>query len=274
MDQQMIIHAAEQFIDNSPGNLIQKEFALSDVIIGTKIFERPLIGFSSANDPIFLKLKEPAAIGAHFLLPDEWLYGVKSVISFFLPFTKKVKESNQLDHAKPSHEWFHGRIEGQKLVNSLAVFLCAELERSGYPSLVPAVDPRFKWGATIKINEHDNYNEFTSNWSERHAAFIAGLGTFGLSKGLITKVGIAGRIGSVITQLELPASRRDYSEIYEYCSNCGECVRNCPVNAITIENGKNHPICNDYLEELLSMNRPYYGCGKCQVNVSCENGIP
>ncbi len=40
MDQQMIIHALEQFIDNSPGNLIQMEFALSEDIIGTKIFER------------------------------------------------------------------------------------------------------------------------------------------------------------------------------------------------------------------------------------------
>ncbi len=138
--------------------------------------KEPLIGFSSADDPIFLKLKEPSAIGAHFLLPDEWLSGAKSVISFFLPFTKKVKESNQLDHAIPSREWFHGRIEGQKLVNSLAVFLRAELERSGYPSLVPAVDPRFKWGATIKKNDQEIYNEFTSNWSERHAAFIAGIG--------------------------------------------------------------------------------------------------
>ena len=36
-----------------------------------------------------------------------------------------------------------------------------------------------------------------SCWSERHAAFVSGLGTFGLCDGLITPVGKAMRCGSV-----------------------------------------------------------------------------
>ena len=41
----------------------------------------------------------------------------------------------------------------------------------------------------------------TSNWSERHIAYAAGLGTFGLCDGLITPLGKAMRCGSVVARL-------------------------------------------------------------------------
>ena len=47
-----------------------------------------------------------------------------------------------------------------------------------------------------------------SNWSERHIAYAAGLGTFSLSDGFITERGIAHRCGSAVVGLELPASPR------------------------------------------------------------------
>lgn len=74
-----------------------------------------------------------------------------------------------------------------------------------------------------------------SNWSERHIAFVAGLGTFGLSKSLITKRGCAGRYGSVITSLPFKSIRREYDGVYDYCSMCGECIARCPSGAITKE---------------------------------------
>jgi len=113
-----------------------------------------------------------------------------------------------------------------------------------------------------------------SNWSERHVAFVCGLGTFGLSKGLITKSGIAGRFGSILTELYLPPNNREYENIYEYCSMCGICVKNCPANAISIENGKNHNICSEFLNKTAKKYNPRYGCGKCQIGVPCENKIP
>jgi epoxyqueuosine reductase QueG len=103
---------------------------------------------------------------------------------------------------------------------------------------------------------------------------VCGLGTFGLSKGLITRKGIAGRFGSIITELYLSPDKRGYENIYEYCSMCGRCVKNCPVNAITIENGKNHIICSDFLDKTREKYSPRYGCGKCQINVPCEFIIP
>ena len=64
----------------------------------------------------------------------------------------------------------------------------------------------------------------TSLWSERHAAYVCGLRTFGLSKGLITKKGIAGRFTSLITDLPLLADERAYTDVYEYCTRCGACA--------------------------------------------------
>lgn len=39
----------------------------------------------------------------------------------------------------------------------------------------------------------------SSNWSERHAAYVAGLGTFSLNDALITVNGIAHRVGSILS---------------------------------------------------------------------------
>ena len=139
---------------------------------------------------------------------------------------------------------------------------------------MPALDERF-W-AKAGFNEGSPYSEvsFTSNWSERHVAFVCGLGTFGLSKGIITSKGVAGRFGSIITELYLSPQKREYENIYEYCSMCGACIKKCPVNAISIENGKDHIICSKFLDKTAEKYKPRYGCGKCQIGVPCESRIP
>ena len=204
------------------------------------------------------------------MLPKEWLQQSKTVISFFLPFSDEVRKGNRRDMSWPAEEWLHGRIEGQTFVNKLCMHLKSELVSSGYVSLVPTLNERF-WS-----NNYGTYHEirFTSNWSERHVAFVCGIGTFGLSKGLITQKGMAGRFGSISIGLYLSPDKREYENIYEYCSICGNCVKNYPVNAITIENGKNHIICSRFLDKTKEKYMPRYGCGKCQIDVPCESRIP
>jgi len=85
---------------------------------------------------------------------------------------------------------------------------------------------------------------------------------------------VAGRFGSIVTELSLPPDSREYEDIYEYCSMCGKCVKNCPVNAISLENGKNHQLCSEFQNITAEKCKPRYGCGKCQVGVPCESGIP
>jgi epoxyqueuosine reductase len=270
MNKQDIIRIAENYIEQSPDNRISAEIALSEEVAGFKLFNHPLFAFGAAEDAYFSLLKQPQAVGEHFMQPKEWLLSAKSVISFFLPITEEIRKSNANNMTWPSDGWLHARIEGQLLLNKLCQFLKTELERAGYPSIVPAMDERF-WSNT---NGLDHNQFFTSNWSERHAAFVCGLGTFGLSKGLITEHGIAGRFGSVITTLELGPDNRNYTDIYEYCTMCGKCAKNCPVGAISIETGKDHKICSAFLEETKAMHNPRYACGKCQISVPCESKIP
>lgn len=270
MDKQYFIKTAEDFVENSQDNYITKEIAISENVVGMKIFDAPILAFGSVDDEYFTLLKQPSAIGKHFMLPKEWLPQSKTVISFFLPFSEAVKKGNRRNMSWPSEEWLHGRIEGQGLLNKLCMHLKSELINAGYNSVVPTLDERFWSNAN-----HPNHEEkFTSNWSERHAAFVCGLGTFGLSKGLITKKGISGRLGSIITELYLSPDKREYENIYEYCSMCGKCVKNCPANAISIENGKNHIICSEFLDITMEKHKPRYGCGKCQIDVPCESRIP
>lgn len=270
MNREELIRSAERFVENSESNFISRETAISGEVAGMRIFDAPIFAFGSADDKLFEDLKKPSAIGGHFMLPKEWLPNARTVVSFFLPFSEAVKKGNSRDMSWPSSEWLHGRIEGQAMLNRLSAHLSSELTDADYGSIVPATDERFWSNAGTAKRE----GKFTSNWSERHVAFVCGLGTFGLSKGLITRKGVAGRFGSIVTELEIEPDIRDYEGIYEYCSMCGKCAKNCPAGAISLETGKDHPMCSAFLDMTSEKFKPRYGCGKCQVAVPCESGIP
>lgn len=248
---QDLIYGIEDFTLNCKYNIVKDTF---------QIFDRPLIGIADASDPLWDKLKEPEVIGSHHLNPKEWLPTAKSVISYFLPFTKHVYTSNHSD-GLPSKEWLYGRCEGEIFNNELRSHIIELLKSKGGVAMAPALDKRF-----ANINHK-------SNWSERHVAFISGLGTFGLSHTLITNMGTAGRFGSVIVDMEFEPKERVYKEIEEYCAKCGTCINRCPIQAIN-EDYKDKESCSIYLDKMLKLNKPRYGCGKCQTAVPCEHMNP
>jgi epoxyqueuosine reductase QueG len=265
---------AAEFTRQSPANTVPAKKALRARIAGMPIFEEPLFGYASPDDPYFASLKHPGAYSGEFTPPREWMPGAKTVIAFFLPFTAQVRDSNKLDMDWPSPEWLNARIEGQEFTAALTKHIQAYLTREGFQSIAPSWDNRF-WSRSVIPNEEFPLNmTFTSNWSERHVAYACGLGTFGLSKGLITAKGVAGRFGSLLTDMELPPTVRPYSFAEEYCTKCGICAKNCPAGAISLANGKDHIPCKLFLDQTRAAQPPYYGCGKCQVGVPCEKGIP
>jgi epoxyqueuosine reductase QueG len=278
MNKQEVVKLAKSFIETSADNYLKKEISIAEAVVGMKIFDDPIFAIGDAEDEYFVRLKNPVAIGSHFKLPKEWLPQGRTVMSFFLPYTEAVKRGNSQERTWPAPEWLHGRYEGQMLLNKLSRYLQAQLESAGYPSVALSLDKSF-WVKTdvhqdISHDCDDSFLSFTSNWSERHVAFVCGLGTFGLSKGLITVMGMAGRFGSIVTELELAPDKREYVEYDEYCSMCGACSRQCPVNAISMENGKDHQKCSDFLTVVKAKYKPRYGCGKCQVAVPCASSIP
>ncbi|GHT64793.1 (Fe-S)-binding protein [Spirochaetia bacterium] len=273
MERLFLETALKDFINTNSGNFVGKEIALRPDLAGMRIFAEPLIGFAAAEDPYFAELKKPGIIGPHFLPPREWLPGAATVISLFLPFTETVKAANRQDMSWPALEWLHARIEGQEFQDELCGYMVTLLKGAGFDAAAPMVDPRFV-RASPSITDKTEQGFYTSNWSERHIAYVCGLGTFGLSRGLITAKGVAGRYLSVITTAIFEPDKRPYTGIYDYCTRCGACVRNCPAGAISLEQGKSHPVCSEFVESTREKHRPRFGCGKCQVKAPCESGIP
>ena len=129
MQKEYLIEAVTDFVRKSPDNYIQKEYAITEDLIGTKIYEDPLFAFGAADDEYYSLFKSPEGIGNHFLKLEEWLPSAKTVISFFLPFSEHVKTSNCADKVWPSNEWLHARIEGQNFLCKIAYYLQDELKK-------------------------------------------------------------------------------------------------------------------------------------------------
>ncbi|MBP2664825.1 MAG: queG 7 [Firmicutes bacterium] len=253
MELQTIEQAVTEFIIRTPLNVVP-EIELD------KIYDRPLIGVASAEDGLFETLKADNIVGPHHLTPRKWLPAAQSVISWFLPFSQAVREANRQGEL-PATEWLYARIEGEMVNNALRKFLVEWFQAAGYQAIAPGLDERF---AVVSRK---------SNWSERHVAYVAGLGTFSLNRSFITKAGAAGRLGSVIVTTNITPTLRAYQAYDEYCSKCGACIKRCPARAID-DSGKNNDICAKFVDGTALRFKPRYGCGKCQTGVPCEAAVP
>lgn len=265
MNKENLIQKVNDYVLTAPQNAYHHQF---------RYYDEPLIGFADARDPLFTDYKNPEIIGDIFRTPLEWFPEAVTVISFFLPFSEIVRRSNH-PLGLASDEWMHGRFGGEAFANALRRFTISELESAGGSAMAPHIEPEFKADFTI----------FASNWSERHIAYAAGLGTFSLNRGLITEKGMAGRFASVVTNLHFEPTLRKYPDPFHNCPHtregkCGACIKRCPTGAIT-KNGKAHPPCHQYLfitNPRKDFNEqhdyPYTACGKCQTNVPCETKIP
>jgi epoxyqueuosine reductase len=243
----------------------------------------PLVGFSNGADPLYTFYKQD--IGDFYILPHEFMKhkynkdydpAKLTVVSWILPQTKATKKDHRKETHFPSERWARSRIMGENVNVKLRKHMEEALEAQGYEAVSPMISPTWKGAMSEKYG-------FASTWSERHAAYAAGLGTFGLSDGLITPKGMAMRSGSVIVNEYIQPSARPYENHNEYClflidGACGECIERCPIGAIT-EKGHNKIVCQKYV----NMTNEYilrhfgfdgYGCGLCQTGVPCESRIP
>ena len=294
MKRDSIQKLAEEFIETSPFNHIGPHTNDAEDVYGLRVFDGPLMAIGRADDPYWQKLWEPQIVGAQFMLPTEWVSGAKSVISFFLPATQKIKDETAKDRLKVPKEWLCARTDAQWVLMSLVDLVCETLHAEGYQAIVPSDDPRFTFRGSMRestfggrLNNFKEYGRseeeyeeyiaqpcyarmqsivfppYNSNWSERHVAFVCGLGTFGLSTNLITEKGSSGRFMSVVTDWE--ADRYDvrpYTDYMEYCNRCGKCVTCCPGGAITLE-GKSKKQCHSFFQGFIYSydDVPRYACG-------------
>ncbi|MDP6421154.1 MAG: epoxyqueuosine reductase [SAR202 cluster bacterium] len=275
---QYVEQEIKEFVRTSPENRLP---FVDDYVM----WREPLVKYADGDDPLFDQYK--SIIAPTHLTPREALaqaydkkpedvYGRVSVISWILPAAEGTRKSNRAETEVPGRLWSHTRWYGEKFNETLRNHVAELLVGMGYMAAAPFMQSYFKTFA----NEKGPY----SNWSERHAAYAAGHGTFSLSDGLITEVGIAHRVGSVVTDLELPASTRTATGPYANCLfdagvNCRACIIRCPADAIS-EKGHDKIKCQQYLKDIgyssEALKDGYVnetsvaGCGLCQTKVPCE----
>ena len=245
-------------------------------------FAEPLVGFAAAEDALFFEYK--SVIGDFHLTPAELAaqtegtaWTPRTVISWVLPVSESTRISNRSETTYPSLPWAQTRSHGESFNGSLRRHMVGFLVEAGYRAFAPQFHPAWHEYPETPVG-------VASSWSERHAAYAAGLGTFSLNDALITPRGIAHRLGSVITDLQIEPSPRTYRNHTSNClflreGTCGACIGRCPVGALS-ETGHDKRICRDHvygtipktLGELYQV--PNLGCGLCQTKVPCEAGIP
>ncbi|MBI4289084.1 MAG: epoxyqueuosine reductase [Chloroflexi bacterium] len=248
------------------------------------IFEEPLVGYAAGADPIFSDYKR--IIGPHHLTPQEVMEGATgqrvppeslTVICWVLPIEQETRRANRQQTKEPSLRWAHARVHSDPLMDALRKHLTDLLNNAGYLAVVSVRSPSFK---TFDLN-----GVRTSNWSERHALYAAGLGTFSLADTMITPKGMAMRCGTLTTNLEIPPTPRTAKHHMENClffadGSCRRCIERCPSGAIT-EKGHNKAICRANLLRMKEIFKERYagwegetGCALCQTAVPCESAIP
>jgi len=234
----------------------------------------PLVGFADACHPDILKFKE--TITLTHKLPSDVLSSAKTVIAYFVPFTKELADTNRMEGETASPEWALAYEETNTMFRLMNEFIVEELKGMGYEAAVPPEAFTF------------DQKKLVSNWSQRHFAKAAGLGTFGINNMLITKIGCCGRYGTIVTNLDVePDSQREE----EYCiwkktGRCGVCINRCPSGALTLEGydrQKCYKVLRKNAQRYTEFGSSYFNetgdqpssagsevCGKCAVNVPCS----
>lgn len=283
---------------NSSLNRLPQEYG------GMPIFSAPLIGVSRGDDPIFVKFKEvvaqdhltPVEMWVRNGLPnDERLAPRLRILSIVFPFDRHIREQcNKNDKPMPLELYCLARNLANPFMDQVIDRVIGFLQDQGFQATAGM------GSKTFEVTSHSDSSHFHSNWSERHIAFAAGLGTFSLSETFITDLGCNIRLTSVITDAPLEVTPRLGDGAYGNClhytkGTCGECIAKCPVSAIT-RSGHNKKKCSRFVQRMREkmeerpfrvMMKPHYqrlngvekpvyrvGCALCQFGVPCTDRNP
>lgn len=236
------------------------------------LWRTPLVGYADVHHPGFVELRR--LVHPQHDLPLEVLPDATVVLSYFVPYSAALSEGNRATGLS-SADWAQAYEVTNTMLGTLAQHLIATVEEAG---LRAALSPQ------ATVFDRDNV---TSRWSQRHIAYLAGLGTFGLNNMLITEAGCSGRLGSLVTSLDIePGSplREDFC-LYKKSGQCKACLRLCPSGALTAQGFDRHKCFDQCLKNAAvhtTFGSSYAAtpgsapvdsgsevCGKCLVGLPC-----
>ena len=218
------------------------------------LYREAIVGFSAADDERYDKLKE--IVGPWVKNPNELLAEAKSVISYFVPFTKELANAPK-NSSVVSELWAEAYVDFNAYFDIVSEAVAELLHELGF--------------ASVKIKAAKTYDPelLQSMWSHKSAAVIAGIAAFGANRTAITEKGCGGRYCSVITSAELKSDKPAIENKCLYYKNgsCGLCFKVCPAKAFTAQ-GFDKFACNaelkkneQHLKQTAGINAGV--CGKC-----------
>lgn len=207
-------------------------------------WRQPLVGFAHESHPYIQKLK--AIIGPSHEMPKDVLPDAGIIVAYFVPFTKELSRINAKAGRHAAPEWAVAYEETNTMFGFINEHLIGYLNKIGYKGKVSEETKTF------------DQNLLKSNWSHRHFAYAAGLGTFGVNNMLITKSGCSGRYFTLVTNLDVTPDEPMKEELCLYKSKgkCLACVRNCPANALS-DNGYQRQACFELIKENAAIHTGY-----------------
>ena len=277
---------------------------LPDEYGGGRIYAGPLIGVARGDDHIFDEFKSavapehlsPAEMWLKSGLPDgENLDARLRIVSIIFPYVREIREAGGRSRGDmPPEIYCVARNFADAFIRGATDKVAGFLQEHGYQATSGIGSRAFQM-----LSDKES-GRIYANWSERHVAFVAGLGTFSLHEALITEAGCNVRIGSVLTDAPLEVTPRASDDPYANClhfakGTCGACIARCPAGALT-EDGHDKHKCRLYggkvREEMLG--RPLrailrskhlkidkgekvtysVGCALCQFDVPCTDKNP
>lgn len=174
MSVEELTYALETYIRESSRNYVDEAMALVPSDVGQRLYDTPLVRVGSADDPEWEEMKRPEAVGHLFRTPKEWLPEAVSVVSYFAPFSDFVVEGNKRDAVDVGNGWLYARVEGQAFLTEVNRFLERWFRERGYRAVAPYASAGFRYVFEAGTNAEiaDKSLSFTSNWSERHVAYL------------------------------------------------------------------------------------------------------
>lgn len=219
-------------------------------------YRTPLVAFAPADDPGFAVL--PQVVDPMHKLPEDLLPGARSVLAFFIPFNPRVVEANAASRTLVAREWAVAYVETNALIDRITRRLIARLAARGVRA------------AAERATHNFDPDQLVSWWSHKSVAVITGLGSFGLHHMVITDAGCAGRLGSLVLDVDLPARGEPGKErcLYFHDGSCQACVSRCPIGALDVEAGIDRQRCYQRCLEVAEAYKalgPADVCGKCVI---------
>ncbi len=311
-----VLEFLESLFQSSELNRLPAEYG------GHRIFEAPTIGVSAGNDPMIGKFKQVIA-PAHLTPAEMWSKSASARRGFreFQPLGRPVPDAG----AWTDLTELSARLKVLSIVFPYTRDILVDGSRS--TRRTPLAGLALNWahafhtevyektarffvgsGHRVMVPQHSRFHSVllrfsnphvVSAWSERHYAFAAGLGTFGLAEHLITEHGCNVRLASFITDAPLGVTPRPSDDPFANClfyakGTCAKCVARCPNGALSkgvhrklrcelIRQRESARVRTEIKPFLKSIKRRFLyvpveerpiGCGLCQYDVPCMDKNP